>query len=109
MKKFSFGIIGLGTMGGNFILNINDHGFSVAGYDKDPTKTDALNAERPTELFQAFSDLPQFMDSLQTPRNIILLVPAGKIVDIVLSELKPYLGENDAEGLQGTQTCIPCE
>jgi len=83
-------------MGGNFILNINDHGFSVAGYDKDKVKADALNAERPTELFQAFSDLPEFMNSLETPRNIILLVPAGKIVDIVLDELKPYLGENDA-------------
>lgn len=96
MKKFSFGIIGLGTMGGNFILNINDHGFSVAGYDKDKIKTDALNAERPTELFQAFCDLPEFMNSLETPRNIILLVPAGKIVDAVLAELKPYLQENDA-------------
>lgn len=83
-------------MGGNLILNINDHGFSVAGYDKDKIKTDGLNKERPTELFQAFSDLPAFMDALQTPRNIILLVPAGKIVDMVLAELKPYCGENDA-------------
>ncbi|MBC7936076.1 MAG: NADP-dependent phosphogluconate dehydrogenase [Rhizobacter sp.] len=95
MKKFSFGIIGLGTMGGNFILNINDHGFSVAGYDKDKVKTDALNAERSTDLFEAFSSLPAFMDSLETPRNIILLVPAGKVVDIVINELKPYWGDND--------------
>ena len=96
MTKYSFGIIGLGTMGGNLILNINDHGFSVAGYDKDKVKTDALNAGRTSDLFEAFSDLPAFMDSLELPRNIILLVPAGKIVDVVLSELKPYLSENDA-------------
>lgn len=95
MKKSSFGIIGLGTMGGNFILNINDHGFSVAGYDKDKVKTDAINAERQTELFKAYSDLPAFMDALETPRNIILLVPAGKIVDAVINDLKPYWSEND--------------
>lgn len=83
-------------MGGNFILNINDHGFSVAGYDKDNAKTTALNAERSTDLFHAFSDLQEFMNALETPRNIILLVPAGKIVDAVLEDLKPFLTENDA-------------
>ncbi|MFT3979979.1 MAG: NADP-dependent phosphogluconate dehydrogenase [Ferruginibacter sp.] len=95
MKKFSFGVIGLGTMGSNLALNINDHGFSVAGYDKDPSKANALNAERQSDSIEAFSDLKQFMDALETPRNIIMLVPAGKIVDIVLDELKAYWGEND--------------
>lgn len=82
-------------MGGNLMLNINDHGFSVAGYDKDKIKAEALNAERPVDSFRTYSDLPAFMNALQTPRNIILLVPAGKVVDIVINELKPYWGEND--------------
>lgn len=88
-------MIGLGTMGSNLALNINDHGFSVAGYDKDQQKAAALNAERQNDSITSFSDLAQFMEALETPRNIILLVPAGKVVDYVLADLKPYWGEND--------------
>ncbi|HRD56477.1 MAG TPA: NAD(P)-binding domain-containing protein, partial [Ferruginibacter sp.] len=95
MKKFSFGVIGLGTMGSNLALNINDHGFSVAGFDTDSSKANALNAERQSESMQSFSNLQQFMDALETPRNIILLVPAGKIVDAVLGDLKAFWGQND--------------
>jgi 6-phosphogluconate dehydrogenase len=95
MKKFSFGVIGLGTMGSNLALNINDHGFSVAGYDKDPIKAAALNTERQNDTMSSFSDLTLFMESLETPRNIILLVPAGKIVDFVLNDMKAYWGAND--------------
>jgi 6-phosphogluconate dehydrogenase len=95
MKKFSFGVIGLGTMGSNLALNINDHGFSVAGYDKDQQKADGLNAERQNDSMYSFSDLAKFMDALETPRNIILLVPAGKVVDYVLHDLKEYWAAND--------------
>lgn len=95
MKKYSFGIIGLGTMGSNFLQNIHEHDFTVAGYDKDPAKVNALNAEIPGGETLAFSDLKQFINSLETPRNIILLVPAGKVVDFVLEDLKAYWGEND--------------
>lgn len=82
-------------MGSNLALNINDHGFSVAGYDKDQQKADALNAERQNDSMLSFSDLSTFMEALQTPRNIILLVPAGKVVDYVLSDLKAYWGKDD--------------
>ncbi len=88
-------MIGLGTMGSNLALNINDHGFSVAGFDTDSSKANALNAERQSESMQSFSNLQQFMDALETPRNIILLVPAGKIVDAVLGDLKAFWGQND--------------
>ena len=82
-------------MGSNLALNINDHGFSVAGYDKDQQKADALNAERQNDSMLSFSDLSTFMEALQTPRNIILLVPAGKVVDYVLNDLKAYWGKDD--------------
>ena len=82
-------------MGSNLALNINDHGFSVAGYDKDQQKADALNAERQNDSMISFSDLSTFMEALQTPRNIILLVPAGKVVDFVLNDLKAYWGKDD--------------
>ena len=95
MEKFTFGIIGLGTMGSNLLQNIREHGFSVVGYDKDPQKANALNKAIHSEKDIAFSELKQFIERLETPRNIILLVPAGKIVDFVLQDLKTYWGEND--------------
>ncbi len=95
MEKFTYGIIGLGTMGSNLLQNIREHGFSVAGYDKDTAKAKALNTQLNAKYNIAFSDLQHFMEVLETPRNIILLVPAGKIVDFVLQDLKPWWGEND--------------
>lgn len=95
MEKFNYGVIGLGTMGSNLLQNIHEHGFSVAGYDKDAAKANALSTELNSSNATAFSNLDQFMNRLQTPRNIILLVPAGKIVDFVLQDLKKYWGEND--------------
>ena len=42
-QQYSYGMVGLGTMGCNLVLNMSDHGFSVAGYDKDAAKVEALN------------------------------------------------------------------
>ena len=92
---FEFGMIGLGTMGQNLVLNMADHGFSVAGYDKDSTKVNALNSEGIGKKLQAFDQLETFIAALKQPRAIMLLVPAGKIVDAVISELLPCLAEND--------------
>ena len=44
-QQYEIGMVGLGVMGRNFVLNMADHGFSVAGYDKDPTKVKALGQE----------------------------------------------------------------
>mgnify|MGYP002684379240 CR=1 FL=1 len=61
----------------------------------DVYKRQALNKAIHSEKDIAFSELKQFIERLETPRNIILLVPAGKIVDFVLQDLKTYWGEND--------------
>jgi len=97
MKKenlYVFGMIGLGTMGRNLLLNIADHGFSGAGYDKDPKKVDILNAFDQNNL-KGFIDLNTFIKSLERPRAIMMLVPAGKIVDAVIAELLPLLDKGD--------------
>lgn len=97
MKKenlHQFGMIGLGTMGRNLLLNISDHGFSGAGYDKDPEKVAALNGLDQNKL-RGFSDLNYFIKSLESPRKLMMLVPAGKIVDTVISELLPLLDKGD--------------
>jgi 6-phosphogluconate dehydrogenase len=97
MKKenlYQFGMIGLGTMGSNLLLNIADHGFSGAGYDKDPRKVSALNGLDQNNL-KGFTDLNNFIKSLESPRTLMMLVPAGKIIDTVIAELLPLLDKGD--------------
>ena len=91
----SFGMIGLGTMGRNLLLNLADHGFSVAGYDKDATKIDLLAKEGAGKPAEGFTDLSSFLNSIKTPRAIMMLVPAGPIVDSVIAELEPLLTPGD--------------
>ncbi|WP_236668832.1 NADP-dependent phosphogluconate dehydrogenase [Hymenobacter rubidus] len=91
----SFGMIGLGTMGRNLLLNLADHGFSVAGYDKDPNKIGLLAKEGAGKPAEGFPDLAGFLASIRTPRAVMMLVPAGPIVDSVIAELEPLLAPGD--------------
>jgi 6-phosphogluconate dehydrogenase len=94
-KHFDYGMIGLGTMGRNLVYNMCDHGFTVAGFDKDPSKLDALEKEKGSyEIFGAHN-IKEFINTLKKPRVIMLLVPAGPIVDSVIDELKPLISEKD--------------
>lgn len=90
-----FGMIGLGTMGRSLLLNMADHGFRVAGYDRDALKIDILEQEGKDVAVRGFASLPDFIQSLQTPRAIMMLVPAGPIVDSVINELLPLLDKGD--------------
>ncbi|MBC7689879.1 MAG: NADP-dependent phosphogluconate dehydrogenase [Aquabacterium sp.] len=92
---YSFGMIGLGTMGRSLLLNMADHNFSVAGYDKDPDKVKLLETDSAGKPVKAFASLPEFIQSLQKPRPVMMLVPAGKIVDSVIEELLPLLEKGD--------------
>lgn len=95
-NKYDFGLIGLGVMGRNFILNVADNHFTAFGHDMDKEKVDALIKEGGNEAkVSASTDLQTFVNALATPRKIMLLVPAGKIVDIVIEDLLPFLGEDD--------------
>ena len=88
-------MIGLGTMGRNLVLNMLDHGFSVAGYDQDPGKVTALEQEAGEKPVLGCTDLTAFSAALRRPRNILLLVPAGPIVDAVTEALRPLLDQSD--------------
>jgi len=86
-------MIGLGTMGRNLVLNIADHGFAACGYDRNEEQAQRLIAEagsRPVTVATSSEDL---LNQLQTPRIVMLLVPAGKVVDLIIEELLPNLGE----------------
>src|ERR1700677_3491877 len=94
-KKYEYGMIGLGTMGRNLVLNINDKGYSIAGFDKNTQQVELLKKDAAKRDIEATSDLNEFIKSLKNPRTIILLVPAGKIVDEVINELIPLLSADD--------------
>jgi 6-phosphogluconate dehydrogenase len=93
--KCRIGMVGLGVMGRNLLLNIAEHGFSVAGYDKDPQKVALLRSEAAGLPVQAAEDVASFIALLQSPRAVMLLVPAGPVVDNVIRDLLPYLQPND--------------
>jgi 6-phosphogluconate dehydrogenase len=95
IKQYEIGMIGLGVMGRNLLLNMADHGFSVAGYDKDPIKVKALTNEAEKRDIHCTANLKDFISNLRVPRAIILLVPAGAPVDSVIDEISIHLQKGD--------------
>ena len=95
-QSFDFGMIGLGVMGRNLLLNMADHGFRVIGFDKDAQKGATLesSATKGTAV-RGVSTLAEMVAQLQTPRKMMMLVPAGKPVDDVIHDLLPLLSKGD--------------
>jgi len=92
---YEFGMIGLGTMGRNLLLNMAEHGIAGAGFDVDPVKSDLLAREAGDAAVKGFTGLQPFIQSLRSPRAIMMLVPAGQAVDEVIGELLPFLNSGD--------------
>jgi 6-phosphogluconate dehydrogenase len=82
-------------MGRNLLLNLSDHGFFAAGYDKDASKSNSLMSVSWHGNIYCTSSLTEFLGCLKKPRSIILLVPAGPIVDSVITEFSSYLEKDD--------------
>lgn len=95
-NMYDFGMVGLGVMGSNLLLNMSDHGFSVIGYDKNPEKTKAFEASgKEGTKVKGVNTLKEMTDRLKTPRKLMMLVPAGNPVDNVITDLKPLLQAGD--------------
>ena len=95
-QQFDFGMIGLGVMGRNLLLNMADHGFKVIGFDKDEQKTTAFEkAATAGTTVKGVSNLKAMTDGLSLPRRIMMLVPAGKPVDDVVESLLPLVQPGD--------------
>ena len=90
-----FGMIGLGTMGRNLVLNMADHGIAVCGYDRNADQQKRLIEEGIGKPVQVAASMQEFVASLEAPRRIMMLVPAGKIVDAVIDEIKSLLQPGD--------------
>lgn len=96
MITYNFGIVGLGVMGRNLLLNMADNGYAVAGLDLDQEKADSLQAEAQKDHHIYATVQPEaFVKSLEQPRAIMLLVPAGAPVDGVIQTLLPFLDQGD--------------
>src|ERR1700744_6504405 len=95
-NSFKFGMIGLGVMGRNLLLNMADHGFAVVGFDKDETKGATLESSAsPNTTVKGVTTLAEMVQSLEKPRRMMMLVPAGKPVDDVIHDLLPLLEKGD--------------
>ncbi len=90
------GLIGLAVMGRNLVLNLNDHGYKVAVYNRTTAKMDEFLAgdAKGTEV-SGFADLPELVAALKSPRKVMLMVEAGRPVDAVIAELEPLLEPGD--------------
>ena len=88
-------MIGLGVMGANLALNIEEHGFTVAVWNREQEKTRQFAAENAEKKFTATATLEEFTAALEQPRRIMLMIKAGAPVDEMLGKLLPLLSDGD--------------
>ncbi|WP_342479838.1 NADP-dependent phosphogluconate dehydrogenase [Paenibacillus sp. FSL L8-0340] len=95
MGKQQIGVVGLAVMGKNLALNMESKGFSVALYNRSREKTDELLAEAAGKNFAGAYSIEEFVQSLELPRKIMIMVKAGKPTDDTIQQLVPYLSPGD--------------
>lgn len=95
IENCDIGMVGLGVMGRNFLLNMADNGYKVAGYDTNEKAVQSLLDEGEAKSVHSTSDIKEFVNAIRRPRAIMMLVPAGKPVDDVINTLLPLLDKDD--------------
>ena len=95
MKQYDIGIIGLSVMGRSLALNMADHGFRVAGYNRSRAVTEEVVRQHPHENLTPFYALEEMVSALARPRRIMLMIQAGAPVDAVIGQLEPLLEQGD--------------
>ncbi len=96
MAAADIGLIGLAVMGQNLVLNMSDHGFGVAVYNRSPATTEAFaaGAARGRSIVPCYS-LEELVATLRPPRRVMLMVRAGEPVDQLIGRLLPLLSPGD--------------
>ncbi len=96
MDKADIGLIGLAVMGQNLVLNMNDHGFTVAVFNRTVSKVDEFltKGAKNTKIIGAHS-VEELVSALQKPRRVMLMVQSGKPVDEFIEHLIPHLERGD--------------
>lgn len=96
MKKCDFGLIGLAVMGQNLVLNMDDHGFKVAVYNRTVSKVnDFIKGNAKGTNIVGTHTIEELIIVLEKPRRVMLMVKAGKPVDDFIEMLIPHLEEGD--------------
>jgi len=96
-KSPSVGLVGLGTMGSNLALNIAEKGYPIAVFNRTGSRTKAFHGEagKLAEVIVPCETIEEFVAAMQPPRSIILMVPAGDIVDKQIAMLRLLLDQDD--------------
>jgi 6-phosphogluconate dehydrogenase len=95
MSKQQIGVIGLAVMGKNLAMNIESRGYSVSVYNRSREKTDEMLAETKGKNIFGTYTIEEFVQSLEKPRKILLMVKAGAATDATIEQLKPHLEKGD--------------
>jgi 6-phosphogluconate dehydrogenase len=95
MSKQQIGVVGLAVMGRNLALNIESKGFTVSVYNRSPEKTKHLLEESEGKNLVGTYSIEEFVQSLETPRKILIMVQAGKATDDMINQLVPHLDQGD--------------
>lgn len=95
MSKQQIGVIGLAVMGKNLAMNIESRGYTVSVFNRSKEKTDEMLAETQGKNIFGTYTIEEFVQSLEKPRKILLMVKAGAATDATIEQLKPYLEMGD--------------
>jgi 6-phosphogluconate dehydrogenase len=95
MSKQQIGVIGLAVMGKNLAMNIESRGYTVSVYNRSREKTDEMLAEVAGKNIVGTYSPEEFVQSLEKPRKILLMVKAGAATDATIEQLKPLLDKGD--------------
>lgn len=95
MTKQQIGVVGMAVMGKNLALNIESRGYSVALYNRTGSKTEEVVAEHPEKNLKATYTVEEFVQSIEKPRRIVMMVQAGKGTDATIQSLLPHLDKGD--------------
>lgn len=91
----TIGVFGLGVMGANLARNMSNKGEKVAVYNYTPELTEKFSADFPSETIDVYYELKSFIQSLEKPRKILMMVTAGPVVDSVIKSMVPFLEKGD--------------
>ncbi|MGG2027782.1 NADP-dependent phosphogluconate dehydrogenase [Gottfriedia sp. S16(2024)] len=95
MAKQQIGVIGLAVMGKNLALNIESRGFSISVYNRSVEKTEEFLKEAEGKNVVGTFSIEEFVNSLETPRKILIMVKAGAPTDSTIEQLLPHLDKGD--------------
>ena len=95
MSKQQIGVVGMAVMGRNLALNIESRGYSVSIFNRSSSKTDEVIALHPDKKLVPTYTVEEFVNSLEKPRRILLMVKAGEATDKTIQSLLPHLDKGD--------------